>query len=206
MHRSSFNIASLRMSVVQKKKGGGTYFHEWIELQILFFFCMNNNIFKLLQKFRLVSVSPDFLSTPLTYALEKVLFYEYTPVVILFFLPIQIFIMVWTITYCLRYAHIITYIPTFIMVTFDTGTNFPAVSWNPLLAVAMVNTSLRCNGIAVPTQSHPNAASLTLSAWNILNVLQLMFCEPCSLRLNVLLTCARGLTCDIHDRGGFEIQ
>ena len=30
-------------------------------------------------------------------------------------------------------------LPTFIMVTFDTGTNFPAVSWNPLLAVAMMN-------------------------------------------------------------------
>jgi hypothetical protein len=53
------------------------------------------------------------------------------------------------------------------MVTFDTGTNFPAVSWNSLLAVAMMNMRLRWNGIADPTQSHPNAASLTLSAWNI---------------------------------------
>jgi len=53
------------------------------------------------------------------------------------------------------------------MVTFDTGTNFPAVSWNSLLAVAMMNIRHRWNGIAVPTQSHPNAASLTLSAWNI---------------------------------------
>ena len=49
------------------------------------------------------------------------------------------------------------------MVTFDIGTNFPAVSWNPLLAVAMMNMRLRCNGIGVPTQSQPNAASLTLS-------------------------------------------
>ena len=39
----------------------------------------------------------------------------------------------------LRYALIITYIHTFIMDTFDTGTNFPAVSWNSLLAVAMMN-------------------------------------------------------------------
>jgi hypothetical protein len=71
-------------------------------------------------------------------------------------------------TYCLRYAHIITYIHTFIMVTLDTETNFPAVSWSSLLAVAMMNIRHRWNGIAVPTQSHPNAASLTLSAWNIL--------------------------------------
>ena len=63
-------------------------------------------------------------------------------------------------------------LPTFIMVTFDTGTNFPAVSCNALFAVAMMNNRHRWNGIAVPTQSHPNAASLTLSAWNIS---QLMF-------------------------------
>ena len=42
-------------------------------------------------------------------------------------------------TYCLRYAHIITYIHTFIAVTIDTVTNFPAVSLNSLLAVAMIN-------------------------------------------------------------------
>jgi len=42
-------------------------------------------------------------------------------------------------TYYLKYAHIITYIHTFIAVTFDTGTNFPAVRWNSLLAVAMMN-------------------------------------------------------------------
>jgi hypothetical protein len=41
--------------------------------------------------------------------------------------------------YCLRYAHIITYIHTFIMVKFETGTNFPAVRRNSLLAVAMMN-------------------------------------------------------------------
>jgi hypothetical protein len=46
-------------------------------------------------------------------------------------------------TYCLRYAHIITYIHTFIVVTFDTGTNFPAVRWKSLLAVAMMNTRHR---------------------------------------------------------------
>jgi len=67
-------------------------------------------------------------------------------------------------TYCISYAHIITYVHTFIMVTFDTGTNFPAVSWNPLLAVAMMNIRLRWNWMGVPTQSHPNAASLTLCA------------------------------------------
>jgi len=68
-------------------------------------------------------------------------------------------------TYIHTYTHI--YIHTFIMVTFDTGTNFPAVRRNPLLAVAMMNIRHRWNGIGVPTQSHPNAASLTLSAWNI---------------------------------------
>ena len=42
-------------------------------------------------------------------------------------------------TYFLRYAPVITYIHTFIAVTIDTGTNFPAVSWNSLFAVAMIN-------------------------------------------------------------------
>ena len=63
------------------------------------------------------------------------------------------------------------------MVIFDTGTNFPAVSWNSLLAVAMMNIRHRWNGIGVPTQSHPNAASLTLLAWNIP---KLMFEDPLS--------------------------
>jgi hypothetical protein len=35
-----------------------------------------------------------------------------------------------------------------------------------LLAAAMMNTRHRWNGTGVPTQSHPQAASLTLSAWN----------------------------------------
>jgi len=65
------------------------------------------------------------------------------------------------------YTHTHTYIHTFSMVKFDTGTNFPAVSWNCLLALAMMNIKHLWNGIEVPTQSHPNAASLTLSAWNI---------------------------------------
>jgi hypothetical protein len=42
-------------------------------------------------------------------------------------------------TYCRRYAYIITYVHTFSAVTFDTGTNFPAVNWNSLLAAAMMN-------------------------------------------------------------------
>jgi hypothetical protein len=46
-------------------------------------------------------------------------------------------------TYCITYALIITYIHTFSVVTFDTGTNFPAVSWNSLLAVAMMKTRHR---------------------------------------------------------------
>jgi hypothetical protein len=46
-------------------------------------------------------------------------------------------------TFCLRYAYIIEYIHTFNVVTFDTGTNFPAVNWNSLLAVAMMNIRLR---------------------------------------------------------------
>jgi len=52
------------------------------------------------------------------------------------------------------------------MVSLDTGTNFPAVSVNSLLAVAMMKTRQRWNETGVPTQSQPQAASLTLSAWN----------------------------------------
>ena len=42
-------------------------------------------------------------------------------------------------TYFLRYAHFVTYIHIFNVITFDTGTNFPAVRWNALLAVAVTN-------------------------------------------------------------------
>jgi len=85
---------------------------------------------------------PVITSTPLIYALENVLFYKYIAVVILFF-AYTLYIIICIMTYFMRYALIITYIHTFIMVTFDTGTNFPAVSWNPLLAVAMTNIRLR---------------------------------------------------------------
>jgi len=66
-------------------------------------------------------------------------YFKYILVVILFLLFIHLYIMTLKMTYCLRYAHNITYIHTFIAVTFDTGTNFPAVSWNCLLVVAMMN-------------------------------------------------------------------
>ena len=79
------------------------------------------------------------MSTPLTYGLATVHFYKYIPAVILFLLLIQLYIKLCKMTYCLRCAHIITYIHTFTVVTFDTGTNFPAVKWNSLLAVAMMN-------------------------------------------------------------------
>ena len=52
------------------------------------------------------------------------------------------------------------------MVLLHTGTNFPAVNVNSLLDVAMMKTRQRWNGTGVPTQSQPQAASLTLSAWN----------------------------------------
>jgi hypothetical protein len=63
------------------------------------------------------------------------------------------------------------------MVLFDTGTNFPAVSVNSLLAVAMMKARQRWNGTGVPTQSHPQAASLTLSAWNILENVEIYYYE-----------------------------
>jgi hypothetical protein len=58
------------------------------------------------------------------------------------------------------------YFLTFIKVLLHTGTNFPAVSVNSLFAVAMMKTRQRWNETGVPTQSHPQAASLTISAWN----------------------------------------
>ena len=134
-------------------------------MQLLLIFCTNNNnSLKDLRKFRLVSGSPGVLSITLTYDLANVPFYKYISVVILFLLLIQFYIMTWIKTYNLRYGYNITYIHTFIMVTFDNGTNFPAVSLNSLLAVAMMNIRHCWNGIGVPTQSHPNAASVTLCA------------------------------------------
>ena len=52
------------------------------------------------------------------------------------------------------------------MVELHTGTNFPAVSLNSLLAAAMMKHTDRWNGTGVPTQSIPQAASFTLSAYN----------------------------------------
>ena len=56
---------------------------------------------------------------------------------------------------------------TFIIVSLETGTNFPAVSLKTLLAIAMMNIMQRWNSTGVPTQSQLHAASLTLSPWNI---------------------------------------
>lgn len=56
---------------------------------------------------------------------------------------------------------------TFIIVSLETGTNFPAVNLKTLLAIAMMNTMQRWNSTVVPTQSQLHAASLTFSPWNI---------------------------------------
>jgi hypothetical protein len=55
---------------------------------------------------------------------------------------------------------------TFVMVLLHTGTNFPAVSVNSLLAAAMMKVRERWNGTGVPTQSEHHAASLIACAWN----------------------------------------
>jgi hypothetical protein len=171
-----------------------SHFLECIEMNCRCsnFFSINNNNLKVFRKFRFVSVSPVIFSSKLIYALAKVLFYEYIRLVSLFPLLIQLYIMTLIINYCHRYAHVNTYIHTFNKVTFDTGTNFPAVSWKSLLAVAMVNIRHRWNGIGVPTQSHPNAASLTLCAWKFL---QLMFyLSVCHAALGSMYRClARGV-------------
>ena len=61
---------------------------------------------------------------------------------------------------------------TFIIVSLETGTNFPAVSVNTLLVMAMMSIMLRWNSTGVPTQSQLHAASLTLSPWNITTQIQ----------------------------------
>ena len=76
-----------------------------------------------------------------------------------------------------------SYLHTFFVVTFVTGTNFPAVRWNPLLAVAITNIKHRWNGIGVPIQSHPNATSLILSAWNISQLMYLVHLIYAAVRL-----------------------
>jgi hypothetical protein len=60
-----------------------------------------------------------------------------------------------------------TYILTFIMVALVTGTNFPAVSTNSLFAILMTKLRERTNVKGAPTQSQPQAASLTLSACKV---------------------------------------
>jgi hypothetical protein len=164
---------------------------------------MNNDNLKFWREFRLVSLCPGFVSTPLTNALSKVPFYKYIPVVILFLLLIQLCVKLLIIIYCLKYACIITYIHTFTMVTFDTGTNFPAVSCNSLLAVAMMNIRHRWNGIRVPTQSHPNAVSLTLSAWKFLQLM--VYLSVCHAALSSMyqLTGTRVVMSDVNYPDGF---
>ena len=51
------------------------------------------------------------------------------------------------------------------MVLLETGTNFPAVSVNPILAVAMMKIRQRWNETGAPIQSQFHAALLTVSAW-----------------------------------------
>jgi hypothetical protein len=58
------------------------------------------------------------------------------------------------------------------MVALDTGTNFPAVSTNSLFVKLMMKLRQRMNGTGVPTQSQPQAASLTLSACNVAILVQ----------------------------------
>jgi hypothetical protein len=53
------------------------------------------------------------------------------------------------------------------MVVLVTGTIFPAVSTNSLFAILITKLRQRMNGNGVPTQSQPQAASLTLSAYNV---------------------------------------
>jgi hypothetical protein len=66
---------------------------------------------------------------------------------------------------------------TFIMVLLEIGTNFPAVSVNSLLAVAMMKTRQRWNLRGVPTQSELHAASLTHSAWKVSEEIEMCFLE-----------------------------
>jgi hypothetical protein len=60
------------------------------------------------------------------------------------------------------------------MVALDTGTNFPAVSTISLFAIIITKFRQRMNGKGVPTQSQPQAASLTLSACNVAITLKLL--------------------------------
>ena len=55
------------------------------------------------------------------------------------------------------------FIRTFIIVLFDTGTNFPAVIWNVLLVEVMTKMRQRWNGSADPTHPESQTASRTLS-------------------------------------------
>jgi hypothetical protein len=61
---------------------------------------------------------------------------------------------------------------TLIIVALDTGTNFPAVSIISLFAILMTKLRQRMKGTGAPTQSQPQAASLTLSACNVAIELQ----------------------------------
>ena len=80
------------------------------------------------------------------------------------FLFYQVHIM-W-VCFCLSWGTQWLNILTFITVFLHTGTNFPAVSVNYLLAVAMMKNKQRWNDTRVPTQSQPQTVSRTLWTWN----------------------------------------
>jgi hypothetical protein len=61
---------------------------------------------------------------------------------------------------------------TFIIVALDTGTNLPAVSVSSLSAILMTKLTQRMKGTGAPTQSQPQAASLTLWACKVANQFQ----------------------------------
>jgi hypothetical protein len=101
MQRNGFCMGTLQMTFVQIKCL--LIFMTELNCKCYYIFCMNNSNLKFCRKFRLVSLSPSFMSRQLSHALSKVPFYKYILLVILFLLPIQVYIMILIMNYCLRF-------------------------------------------------------------------------------------------------------
>jgi hypothetical protein len=176
---------------------------------MLLIFFVNNNSLKVSRKFHIVSMSPGFMSTQLTYAWEKVPFYKYIPVVNIFLLLVQLVIMLGIMTYCLRYAHNITCIHTHAHAHIQVYTYIHhghiwhrnKLSRSQMEILGRYSNDEHQTSLKWDRSSHPVApecrVSQTLSL-KMFTINVLCFCVSCSLRLNVPLTGKRGVMSDVN--------
>ena len=153
---------------------------------------MNNNSLRILRKFPLVLLSPGFMSTPLTYALAKVLFYKYLHI-------FNIISFAYTIIHkvmnndllsqiCLHYC-----VYTYIQCGHIWHRN--KLSRCQLELLVSCSDDEHQTSLKWDRSSHPVASESRVShtlRLKIFTINILTFCMSCSLRINVPADCHAG--------------